>query len=409
MRFILLICILLSSNFVSSNFVSSNFVSSNFVNSNEALGLDSCTAIDLRNHLKVNTCDKTTFNKIINCISKQSTHIDSKSTLIDLLIQHCDPSLFFQDKVISLISNPSLEWYIKEQIIIQYQQNSNECSSEITESLLKYVFNSNKVLYGVGDFKARNMIWHLANTRSPCDKDIISTFSSFLQNNDISIEMSDFREEITNPIMWALVRLGLKNQNNFVATTLKEIVMSDNVSQYIQSRAIKALKDLAPYLPSAVQALADIVANLKTTNNSNSVFINEGKLETRWRHNKKLQLYALISLEQLFLMDNFLKDNLSFFEETELNMVEAIYHLCDIYQNNNPLYGECHKDILNFLLPIIDQDKKDPNHSFLNTHQRYRYKAFLNIELYDINKAKLRESIELIFNRSSIQSILRHL
>ena len=213
---------------------------------------------ELKQSLSAGACDTRLIRQGKELVQDSARDVRVREEILQLLFTACGDSADFTPVAGALLIAPDLEWYLREQaILFDYQKSL--CSGEVQQSLMDF-------FYETSVWPIRNaVVWVLSNTAKNCDSITISFLSDFIQRDTdgVAMELLDFRQHNIQSVLWALVRLGIKNQNPLIVTELKNMAMKYDMNIYFRIRAVEALQDLSLYMPSAAQALYEIVRDNK--------------------------------------------------------------------------------------------------------------------------------------------------
>lgn len=170
------------------------------------------------------------------------------------------------DLVLSqLVMEQEAEWFLKE-TALDYMGKQSFCEENLQNYLFDFVMVEQKDWH-----VRRSVIWILSGTPAECAESVIQFFVEFIQQDqpELNMEMVLFREQMIYDLFWALVRLGVNDQNNIVSGQLKNIAMNENMNVFFRTLAIRALQDMSVFYEQAAQNLYEIVRDSVTTKKSN--------------------------------------------------------------------------------------------------------------------------------------------
>ena len=255
------------------------------------------TNSDGEDNLKKDLCDNSTMNLAIQTVQDKTLEMNKRVGALNLFFENCQNHKQFLSIVKEVALDSQLEWRIKEQALLFHQVHNQNCSNDLVKHLLN-IFPT-PLLWSVRDA----MIWVLSETKKGCDEEIIKFFAGFIQEPAVRLasELVDFRQEKIQSLIWALVRLGIKNENLSVVEELKKIAMKSDMNLYFRIRAVEALQDLSFYLDSASWTLYEIIRDINKRVPSNSQRIQYQK-DTEVRDSAFSSLLDLIQKERQELL-----------------------------------------------------------------------------------------------------------
>lgn len=316
-------------------------------------------------HLKKNLCNDFVLSTIAKTVKGYTIDIRDRMKLLESFLKSCNTHTKFRATVFSFIEEKELEWPLKERIFLS--QPYFVC--EGIDHLLAFFFE-NKRLHIRDD-----VIWVLADIDKECDQErAISFFTELIERgpDQMSADLLEFRETMIRSPLWALVRIGIKNQNQLVIIKLKAIAMNYNLSPYFRARAVEALQDLSIYFDSAARSLYEIVRNNKrvaTSRVSTDNFVTEAQ-RIRDEEDAQIRYSAFVALEVL----------LGFNRLEEIEVVTRRVFLPFLY----PGYAE---------RPDADEI--------------YRQKAFNGLQVPDLLDTYARPVIEELVNDIEVEEYYR--
>ncbi len=258
----------------------------------------------LRKYLDQDVCTQSVVLATIDIVKDNEQDIREREEILDLFFKVCNQNGNFESAMTALTVEPQLEWALKEKIILSHDPDYKRICSDAVLNHLQLFFSDNR------DWHVRDaIIWILADVKGVCDNKIISFFSGFVQQNSegMSIELLDFRQTMIQSILWSLVRVGFRTQNESVISELKKMAMKYDMNLYFRIRAVEALQDLSIYFSSAAQALYEIVRDNKRIPESDFVTYEQ---RIRDEQDTKVRDSAFIALVEL--LTNPTSDFLSF-------------------------------------------------------------------------------------------------
>ena len=251
----------------------------------------------LKKFLEEGVCKQSVSLTTTDVVKEHTLDVRDRTEVLDLFFETCHQHDEFESVMTSLVVEPKLEWSLKEKILLSHDLDYSRVCSEIVLDHLLISFFENK------DWHIRNaIIWMLSDVQGECDSKIISFFSDFVQQSseEMSIELLDFRQTMIQSILWSLVRLGFRNQNENIVSELKKMAMKYDMNLYFRIRAVEALQDLTIYFDSAAQALYEIVRDNKRLLRSDFVTYEQ---KIRDEQDTKVRDSAFISLVELLTAD----------------------------------------------------------------------------------------------------------
>ena len=221
----------------------------------------------VEDNLEQDLCDDLAMDLALKTVQNTQLEMNKRVGALQLFFENCQNHKKFLQTVRAVALDPQLEWRIKEQALLFHQVHNKKCSNELVTHLLN-IFPT-PLLWSIRDA----MIWVLSETKQGCDEEIIRFFARFIQEPAIhlSSELVDFRQEKIQSLIWALVRLGIKNENLSVVEELKKIAIRPGMNLYFRVRAVEALQDLSFYLESATWTLYEIIKGINKRIPSNGV------------------------------------------------------------------------------------------------------------------------------------------
>ena len=248
----------------------------------------------LKKYLTNNICSSTIISSSERLVKDSNLSIPIRSEILQLFFQVCNEHEIFQQTVISLATEPSLEWTLKSQAILQYNK-INTCSDTLTDHLLWFFYENPN--WHIRD----TVIWTLSQTEGRCARKVITFLSNFVKEDKEKIEMEllEFRQIHIQSILWTLVHLGVNNP--YVVNELKAMVMKYDMNNYFRIRSVEALQDLSLYLEPAAQALYEIVRDNKRVSDSDFVTYDQkirDDNDTEVRNSAFLALVELVEKER---------------------------------------------------------------------------------------------------------------
>ena len=167
------------------------------------------------------------------------------------------------------VNQNNVEWFLKEKIIAFAADGHNRCLPKAVDYLLAAFMQKKQDHY-----IRESIIWTLSDTkRAPnqsqkdCDGKIISFLSRFIQTDQTTpqeVALMDFRARMVLPLMLAMVRLGIRNQNNQPAQKLKAIALNHNINDHFRLSAVEALQGFAVYRPAGALGLQQVLTAINT-------------------------------------------------------------------------------------------------------------------------------------------------
>ena len=246
--------------------------------------------------LEQGICEKSVIQSSLMIIKDDHLELQTRDEILELFFAACNIQEGFEDAVTALAVDSDLEWALKIKAVQRSNRvSSASCFNTIVHHLLS--FFSRETRWHIRDAA----VWTLADTPKGCDGEIISHFFQFVQDSSdhIGTELLDFRHAKIKSIIWSLVRLGIRNENNEVVSHLKSMAMNYKMNVYFRVMAVEALRDLSIYVNSAAQALYEIVRdNKRREGSSQSGFITDDQ-EARDRSDKEVTHRALDVLAEL--------------------------------------------------------------------------------------------------------------
>jgi hypothetical protein len=313
----------------------------------------------LRKYLEQEVCTQPVVSATMDIVKNNKQDIREREKILNLFFGVCNQNGDFENAMTSLAVEPKLEWFLKEKIILSHDSDYKRICSDTVLNHLKLFFSNNM------DWHVRNaVIWILADVKGDCDDKIISFFSGFVQQSSegMSIELLDFRQTMIQSILWSLVRLGVRTQNENIVSELKNMAMKYDMNLYFRIRAVEALQDLSVYFNSAAQALYEVVRDNKRTPQSNFVTYEQ---RIRDEQDTKVRDSAFIALVEL--LTNHTSAFLSFFSvhQEEIDS-DQLYRRKAFSNQPKPARLDTHAR------PVLDQLRNDETvdqkyHKYLQT------------------------------------------
>ena len=251
-------------------------------------------------HLKKNLCNDFVLSTITKTVKGYTIDIRDRIKLLESFLKSCNTHTKFRATAFSFIEEKELEWPLKERIFLF--QPYFVC--EGVDHLLGLFFE-NKRLHIRDD-----IIWILADIDKECDQErVISFFTELIERDpdQMSADLLEFRETMIRSPLWALVRMGIKNQNEDVIIKLKAVVLNYNISSYFRARTVEALQDLSIYFDSAARSFYEIIRDNKrvaTSRVSTDDFVTEAQ-RIRDEKDAQIRYSAFVALEELLGFDRF--------------------------------------------------------------------------------------------------------
>ena len=277
--------------YISQNKLSDESVNRLLANKNVAIDLQE---LFLKEYLTNNICNPAVIVSSEQLIKNSSLDMSTRVEILQLFFTVCSEYDNFQETVVSLAIEPSLEWALKEKALLQANKN-NVCSNEIIDHLLWFFYED--LNWHIRDA----VIWILAQTEKECSQKIITFFSEFVQKDmkELRSELLEFRQIKIQSVLWALVHLGINNP--LVVNELKKMAMKYDMNNYFRIRAVEALQDLSLYLESAAQALYEIARDNRRIAQSDFITYDQqirDDRDTEVRNSSCLALTELVEKER---------------------------------------------------------------------------------------------------------------
>ena len=248
----------------------------------------------LSSHLNKNICNDFVVSTITKAVKSYTIDIRDRRKLLESFLNSCRAHKNFRVISFSLIEEKDLEWPLKEKVFL-----SDPYFVCAGMSHLFSLFFENQRLHIRDD-----IVWVLADIDKDCDQDhVVSFFIELIERDpdQMSADLLEFRETMIRSPLWALVRIGIKNQNVNVITNLKAIAMNYNFSPYFRARAVEALQDLSIYFGPAAHSLYEIVRDNKRVATS-SGFVTEVQ-RIREEEDAQIRYSAFVALEEILGFD----------------------------------------------------------------------------------------------------------
>ena len=246
-------------------------------------------------HLRKNICNDFVVSVIPKVVKNSTLDIRDRSKLLGSFLSSCNTHKDFITVSLSFVTEENLEWPLKEKVFL-----SNPYFVCTSIDHLLSLFFENKRLHIRDD-----IIWILADIGTEdCDQDTVVSFFIDLIERDpdqMSADLSEFRETMIRSPLWALVRIGIKNKNEDVVVKLKVVAMNYNLSPYFRARAVEALQDLSIYFESAARSLYEIIRDNKRVVVT-SDFLTEAQ-RIRDEEDAQIRYSAFVALEELLGFD----------------------------------------------------------------------------------------------------------
>ena len=257
----------------------------------------------VEDNLKQDLCDDSAMELALKTIQNTQLEMNKRKGALKIFFNTCQNHKQFLQTVREVALDPQLEWRLKEQALLFHQMHNKNCSNELVTHLLNMF--PMPLLWSIRDA----MIWVLSETKKGCDQKIIQFFARFIQEPAVrlSSELVDFRQQKIQSLIWALVRLGIKNENLSVVEELKKIAIKQGMNVYFRVRAVEALQDLSFYLESASWTLYEIIKNINKRVPSNEITLTytqriQYKKDTEVRDSAFSSLVDLIKKERQELL-----------------------------------------------------------------------------------------------------------
>ena len=252
----------------------------------------------------------------LQVLTYKNLNINTRDLLLENFFKTCEKTPVFKTAIIDLAVAPNLEWSLKQKALVWHQTHSEQCSPKIITHLLQ-LFSED------GNWHVRDAaLWFLSNVskEGDCDEQIISFLSDLIQQDahQMSVQAVNFRQIKIKTILWVLVRLAVRHQDEAVALEFKRMAMHHNLNMYFRITAVEALQDLSLYSPAAAQSLYEIVRDTKRVRQSDFVTYYQG---IRDKQDTKVRNYALASLANLIGTDQ--SDFLPFLNQNFLDRVDS--------------------------------------------------------------------------------------
>ena len=247
----------------------------------------------LKKYLEQKVCTQPVVLATMDIVKNNERDVREREKILNLFFEVCNQNDDFENTMTSLAVEPKLEWSLKEKITLSHDSDYKRICSDTVLNHLKLFFSDNT------DWHVRNaVIWILADVKGDCNNKIVSFFSGFIQQSseEMSIELLDFRQTMIQSILWSLVHLGFRTQNESIVFELKNMAMKYDMNLYFRIRAVEALQDLSIYFDSAAQALYEIVRDNKRIPQSNFVTYEQ---RIRDEQDTKVRDSAFIALVEL--------------------------------------------------------------------------------------------------------------
>ena len=313
----------------------------------------------LKKYLVQEVCTPPVVLATMDIVKNNGQDVREREKVLNLFFGVCNQSDDFENAMTSLAVEPKLEWSLKEKIILSHDSDYKRICSDTVLNHLKLFFSDNM------DWHVRNaVIWILADVKGGCNNKIISFFSGFVQQSseEMSIELLDFRQTMIQSILWSLVRLGFRTQNENIVSELKNMAMKYDMNLYFRIRAVEALQDLSIYFDSAAQALYEIVRDNKRIPQSNFVTYEQ---RIRDEQDTKVRDSAFIALVEL--LTNHTSAFLPFFSmhQEEIDS-DQLYRRKAFFNQPMPVHLDT------YVRPVLNQLRNDGKvdqkyHKYLQT------------------------------------------
>lgn len=248
----------------------------------------------LKEYLTNNICNPAVITSSKQLIKNSNLNMSTRIEILQSFFKVCSEYDNFQETVVSLAIEPSLEWALKEKALLQANK-SNTCSNEIIDHLLWFFYED--LNWHIRDA----VIWILTQTERECSQKIVTFFSDFVQKNmkELRSELLEFRQIKIQSVLWALVHLGINNP--LAVNELKKMAMKHDMNNYFRIRAVEALQDLSLYLEPAAQALYEIARDNRRITQSDFVTYDQqirDDRDTEVRDSACLALTELVEKER---------------------------------------------------------------------------------------------------------------
>ena len=316
-------------------------------------------------HLKKNLCNDFVLSTITKTVKSYTVDIRDRIKLLESFLNSCSAHKDFRTTSFALIEEKDLEWPLKEKVFLS--DSSFVC--EGIQHLLSLFFENERL--HIRD----DIIWVLADIGTECDQNTVISFFIDLIEKDpdqMSTDLSEFRETMIRSPLWALVRIGIKNQNKDVITKLKAIALNYNLSPYFRARAVEALQDLSIYFDSAARSLYEIIRDNKRVATSQvdaDHFVTETQ-RIRDEEDAQIRYSAFLALEELLGFSRLLEEEIM-----------------------------TRRDFLPFLYPGYEERP--------DSDEIYRHKAFAGLQVPDLLNTYARPAMEELANDVEVEEYYR--